>query len=155
MRKTFLTLALATVTLLSSLSAYAHCEVPCGIYDDEARFTELAEHITTIEKAMREVNTLSKASPANYNQIVRWVTTKETHANKIQDIVTQYFLTQKVKPVAGDDAKALARYTAQLTDAHLLLVYAMKAKQSTDLANVEKLKTVLASFKRSLQEHSH
>ncbi len=155
MSKIFLTLTLATVTLLASLSAYAHCEVPCGIYDDDARFTELAEHITTVEKAMREVITLSAESAVNYIQIVRWVTTKESHANKFQEIVTQYFLTQKVKPVEGDDAKATARYNALLKEAHLLLVYAMKAKQTTDLAYITKLKSSLAAFKRVYLEHTH
>jgi len=39
--------------------AYSHCQIPCGIYDDEARFTEIAEHITTIEKSMKEIESLS------------------------------------------------------------------------------------------------
>jgi nickel superoxide dismutase len=33
---------------------------------------------------------------------VRWVTTKETHAQEIQDIVSAYFLTQRIKPAEGD-----------------------------------------------------
>ncbi|MCK5701941.1 MAG: hypothetical protein KAI29_12345 [Cyclobacteriaceae bacterium] len=27
---------------------YAHCEIPCGIYNDELRITLLYEHFTTI-----------------------------------------------------------------------------------------------------------
>ena len=30
----------------------AHCEVPCGIYTDEARFVALEEDLKTIERAM-------------------------------------------------------------------------------------------------------
>ena len=30
----------------------AHCEIPCGIYDDQTRVQLIHEHIGTIEKAM-------------------------------------------------------------------------------------------------------
>jgi len=33
----------------------------------------------------------------------RWIATKEDHASKIITTVSEYFLTQKVKPVAKDD----------------------------------------------------
>ena len=91
------------LSLIVSASAWAHCEVPCGIYDDEARFTELEEHITTIEKAMAQVTELSAAAEENYNQIVRWVTNKEKHAEKFQHIVTQYFLTRCLRSLCGAD----------------------------------------------------
>jgi nickel superoxide dismutase len=31
-------------------NAAAHCEIPCGIYDDEMRINMVLEHIATIEK---------------------------------------------------------------------------------------------------------
>ena len=34
----------------------AHCQVPCGIYDDPARIAELREDATTIEKAIAGIN---------------------------------------------------------------------------------------------------
>jgi len=42
---------LVMITLLKP-AVFSHCEVPCGIYDDEMRFTMVEEHIKTIEKAM-------------------------------------------------------------------------------------------------------
>jgi len=42
-----LLVTIASVVALSSL-AFAHCQVPCGIYDDQARLDALEEHITTI-----------------------------------------------------------------------------------------------------------
>ena len=135
------------IVLAISGSALAHCEIPCGIYDDEARVKLIAEHIVTIEKGMKQIETLSKEAPRNYNQLVRWVENKEYHANEIQLIVTQYFMTQRVKLVDKDDGQGNEDYVSKLTLLHEMLVYAMKAKQTTDLGNVEKLRALLDEFR--------
>lgn len=130
-------------------AVFSHCEVPCGIYNDEMRFTMIEEHITTIEKAMKEIANLSGQQPTNFNQIVRWVTNKEKHAEDIQQIISQYFLTQRVKLVEKGDDKAHKICMEHLSLCHEILVYAMKTKQTTDLSNVEKLKSVVRVFKDS------
>jgi len=79
-RKLIAGAAVVAAVVLGSL-AYSHCQMPCGIYDDEARFGSMAENITTIEKAMKEIERLSAEPKPNMNQIVRWVNTKEQHAN--------------------------------------------------------------------------
>ena len=117
----------------------AHCEVPCGIYGDETRVLTIEEHIQTIEKAMIQISELGKANPVNTNQMVRWVVTKETHAEKIQHIVSQYFMTQRVKP--GQENTA-----AQLDVLHQMLVAAMKCKQTTDLKQTAELRRLLKAF---------
>jgi len=135
--------------LLMSQFVFSHCQVPCGIYDDQARIKMIAEHITTIEKAMSEIMTLSKESTPNYNQIVRWVVNKEKHAEELSDIVTYYFMTQRLKPVLKTDVKEYANYQQQLELLHHMLVYTMKAKQTTDLANIEKLRELLKKFEEA------
>ncbi len=137
---------------------FSHCEVPCGIYDDEMRFKMLEEHIQTIEKAMNQIMELSKESPQNMNQIVRWIMNKEKHAEDMQHIISQYFLTQRIKSPDTDDEEAKSRYIKKLTICHQILVYAMKAKQSTDLENVKHLKSAVEQFKTIYfepKEHSH
>ena len=59
----------------------------------------------TIQKAMKNINELSnnKTVPQGLNQLVRWVNTKEEHAQHIQDVIMQYFLAQRVKPKNVDD----------------------------------------------------
>ena len=126
--------------------AYSHCQVPCGIYDDDARFDAIAEHITTIEKSMKQIEELTGQEPVNANQIVRWVNNKEIHADEISEIVTYYFMAQRVKLPPAGDRKAHGEYVKKLTLLHEMLVYSMKAKQTTDLANVEKLKVALEKF---------
>ena len=79
------------LTLLAQL-AEAHCEVPCGIYDDAARVTALEEDAGTIRKAMLAI----ESTETNVNQKMRWVMTKEEHAQSIQDVCAQYFLTQRI-----------------------------------------------------------
>jgi len=125
---------------------FSHCEVPCGIYDDEMRIKMIAEHINTIEKAMTQIQELSKEDKKNYNQIVRWVVNKEKHAEEIQHIVSQYFLTQRIKLPEKEDDEAGKNYQLKITLCHNLLVYAMKSKQTINLAQVEKLKSILHSF---------
>jgi nickel superoxide dismutase len=127
-------------------SAFCHCEIPCGIYGDAMRIQMIEEHITTIEKAMKKIVELSNEKDKNYNQIVRWVTNKEEHADEIQEIVSQYFMTQRIKPVDDKTADKHEKYIMSITLLHKMLIGAMKTKQSTDPANVEELKALLNDF---------
>lgn len=136
---------LVSIVVLASL-AWSHCQIPCGIYDDKGRFETIAEHIATIEKSVKQIPELSAQAKPNMNQIVRWVNNKEHHADEIAHIVTYYFMAQRVKLPAKGDAKARELYLKKLMLLHEMLVYSMKAKQSTDPANVEKLQSVLAAF---------
>jgi len=137
---------LIAMFFMSREDAYAHCEIPCGIYGDSLRIQEIDEHITTIEKSMNQINELSDASDKNYNQLIRWVTNKEEHAKKIQDIVSQYFLHQRIKPVEPSNTRQYEKYINRLVLLHKLQVYAMNAKQTTDLEFVEKLRNTLHQF---------
>ena len=134
---------------LSAVPAFSHCEIPCGIYGDEMRFAMMKEDIATIEKSMNQVIELSKEAKPNYNQIVRWVQNKEHHADKIRDVVTQYFLAQRVKPVLPKGSAEHDAYVNQLTLLHDMIVTSMKCKQTTELSHVEKLKQLVDSFSKA------
>lgn len=145
MKKIFMFLIVMSFALGSV--AYPHCQVPCGIYDDDMRFDMIAEDITTVGKAMDEINKLSQEKDKNYNQIVRWVDTKETHADNISHTVTYYFMAQRVKTADPSDAAAYGMYSKKLELLHGLMVNAMKAKQTTDSIYVEKMRGLLREFK--------
>ena len=153
-KTTFALVAMFLSLLLSSEKSYAHCEVPCGIYADSIRISMINEHIITIEKSMKKIVELSKKAAPNYNQLVRWVTNKEEHAKKIQEIVSQYFLHQRVKITDPSDKEHFSKYVKLLTTLHEISVYAMKTKQSTDLANIAKLKKSVEDFSTAYF-HSH
>lgn len=117
----------------------AHCQMPCGIYDDIARIARLHEDADTIAKAMSQMAALAGGSDAqSLNQATRWVTTKEAHASHVIEVVSEYFLTQRVKPVA-EGADGYDTYLKSLADHHAVMVAAMKAKQNADASYAEKL----------------
>jgi nickel superoxide dismutase len=134
----------------------SHCQIPCGIYDDAMRFDMLAEHITTIEKSMNEINRLSAEGDKNYNQLVRWIVNKEDHANQFIEIVNQYFMAQRIKPVMPDDAEKYKDYQKSLELTHQMIVTAMKCKQTADLDNTKKLSELLEQYRAHyFKDHGH
>ena len=138
--------------LATAAPLWAHCEIPCGIYGDEARFAAIAEDLTTIEKSMKQIAALAGQSDAqNANQLARWVANKEEHANRIQHVVTQYFMTQRLKAVEeGDEGRAA--YTEKLVLLHKMLRGAMKCKQTVEVEEVEKMRVLLHEFKHAYQK---
>ena len=127
-----------------------HCEVPCGIYADQARFERMLEDTKTIAKAIDAIIEyaagLEDTPPTakGINQMNRWVTAKENHATNTQHIVSQYFLTQRIKADHKD-------YTGQLATAHRVLVAAMKCKQDADPATAEALKKAILDLYRAYE----
>ncbi len=128
---------------------FAHCQIPCGIYNDPARFTLMEEHVTTIEKSMKQIEALSTEQEKNWNQIVRWVKNKEDHADKLTHLVTYYFMAQRLKPADPANKVKYNKYLRELTALHGMVVHAMKAKQTIDLDHVEKLRGLIRTFRVS------
>jgi nickel superoxide dismutase len=155
MKKLFLTTA--ALLCLSSGHAMAHCEIPCGVYGDGARFDMILEHAHTIEKSMQAITKLTAEDSVDYHTIARWTANKEEHAQLIQDIAAQYFLTQRVKAPAADADKALhEEYSSHLSLLHKIMVKAMKTKQTTDLAHIDALKDLTEEYKALyFKEHGH
>ena len=119
----FVVVSLAVLMMALQMPLSAHCQIPCGIYGDETRFKLMAEHITTIEKSMKLIDSLGKKSPVNYNQIVRWTVNKESHAAELSQMLNDYFLAQRIKhPGKGDKAK-YRKYLESLEIIHQLIFY--------------------------------
>jgi len=135
----------SAILLLQISTASAHCQVPCGIYDDHARIHAMEEDIQTISKATIQIQALSKKTDAqSVNQRTRWIATKEAHASNIIKVVSEYFLTQKIKAAPKDgDPEAWSSYVHHLVTAHQVMRAAMKTKQVVDGNAVTALKTKL------------
>ena len=124
-----------------------HCQVPCGIYDDAARVQSMLEDATTVEKAAKSIAELAGKSDAqSQNQMVRWVLNKEQHAQKIISTISDYFLTQRVKPDQKDYAERLAKH-------HAVIVAAMKAKQNADGKYAKSLKESIEALRSYYPAH--
>jgi nickel superoxide dismutase len=144
-RSTLIVAALFAAIFAVHRTVLSHCEIPCGIYGDKTRVDLLYEHVATIEKSMSQISQLQKESPVNYNQLVRWIANKDQHAEELQHMVRQYFMTQRVKPKpAGDPGHA--KYITQLTALHGMLVSSMKAKQTLDPVHCGALREQIDRF---------
>lgn len=148
-----LLLVIGAILIISS-AVYSHCQIPCGIYNDPMRFDMLSENIATIEKSMNMINQLSAEPKPNMNQLVRWIDNKDAHADEFSEIVTYYFMAQRVAPVEKTDTAAYDKYINKLTLMHQIVIASMKAKQGTDLSVVKQLTELTAAFKKVYSEQA-
>lgn len=142
MKNTILLAASMLFALPSSVSA--HCQIPCGIYDDDNVIQSMHTDWVTIEKACKTIEELSAKPGENAHQLTRWIMNKESHAQSIQEKVLNYFLAQRLKLPEDEAGKEL--YLKKLALCHEIIVTAMNCKQSTDMENVKKLHDLLHSF---------
>ena len=123
-----------------------HCQVPCGIFDDPATVAEIKEACATIRKAMVQINELGATmSPQNFNQMTRWVNTKEEHACKIITKISEYCLCQRVKPEVFSKPED---YVDALKAHHAVMQMAMKAKQTVDVAGADALEHAVGDMSK-------
>lgn len=119
---------------------FGHCQVPCGIYDDANRVHQMLEDVSTITKAIHQIHELNdKPDVQSKQQLIRWVNNKEIHADKVIDTISNYFLTQRVKPDSVD-------YLTRLSDHHKVIILSMKAKQKSDASTAEDLKQAVEAL---------
>jgi len=149
MKKNRKILAGVLILVCASVGAFSHCQIPCGIYDDDTRFSLMREHVQTIEKSMNEIERLGKETPSANNQLARWVSNKESHADNLAEIVTVYFMAQRIKPVLKDKKAEYAKYVDEISLLHQILVRSMKAKQTTDMEHCAKLRVLIDQFEKS------
>ena len=149
--KQHIVLVLMAFGLFFSISqtANAHCQIPCGIYDDHARVEAMMQDVATIYKALDLIEELSSKTDAqSKNQLVRWVMNKEQHAQNIIETISDYFLTQRVKSSQKD-------YQERLVKHHTVIVAAMKAKQNVDESYAEALRKAVSALFDYYPKHEH
>lgn len=138
----------AGLILIQAQALFAHCQIPCGIYDDFARVQSMLEDAATVEKSAKLIKELAgKTDAQSQNQLVRWVMTKEDHAQKIIEKISDYFLTQRVKPDQND-------YTERLVRHHRVILAAMKAKQTADMEAARNLDARIRDLMAYYPRHS-
>ena len=84
--------------LLPTYTVYAHCDIPCGIYDPKP--AQIAA--STVLKMVQKINDLPKDNPTfgDRNSFVRMVVVKEEHARKCKEelliLWTDYFKSEHI-----------------------------------------------------------
>lgn len=134
--RNFLIIPILFFGLILSTNAYSHCQIPCGIYDDEATFSKMFLDVETIKKSINGIN----SADTDKNNIVRWVMNKEDHANNIKETAAEYFLAQRIK-------EGTPKYQEKLESLHRIIVLSMKAKQKSDLEIANSLEAEIKNFK--------
>merc|ERR1712187_1033925 len=128
-----------------------------GIFDDPMMVAEIEQACKTIRKAMGQIAELSAADGAdaaakaqNFNQMTRWVNTKEEHASKIMTIVADYCLAQRCKVfgTAGSPFETDKDYVDALKAHHAVMAAAMKTKQTVDVAAADALEHAVGDFSK-------
>lgn len=157
MKNVFL-ITLASLSLLSTTHLEAHCQIPCGIYNDDNVIESMQTDLLTIEKATKTILELQKDPSKNAHQLTRWVNNKESHAQALQDKVLNYFLAQRLKPTTIDAEAEV--YFEKLQLCHRIIVTAMICKQSPDEEAVVQLSDYLNDFEEAFgsgkeKPHSH
>jgi len=126
------------------LQVSAHCQVPCGIFDDAKQLAKLKEDAATIRKAQTELTDAGAPSDAaGANTFTRWVMYKEQHADAIIKDIGYYYMAQRFpKWEFGSDDD----YKTALELHHKTMVCAVKAKQSTDVATSDALDAAIEAM---------
>lgn len=137
------------LSLAFTQAANAHCQIPCGIFDDHARVEHMLEDVTTIYKSLDLIDELSdKTDAQSQNQLIRWVMNKEKHADNIITTISEYFLAQRVKSSQKD-------YQERLVKHHAVMIAAMKAKQNVDESYADTLRKAINELFEYYPKHEH
>ncbi len=132
----FLTIAVLCASFGVS-NLWAHCQVPCGIFDDYLKLQSLIQDADTVIKAANEMQKLAGKSDAqSMQQFIRWTNNKESHAEHVIHSISDYYLAQRVKTNMED-------YNERLLKHHAVMIAAMKAKQSANPETGAALKAAL------------
>ncbi len=131
---------ISAITFSSLQVVSAHCQIPCGIFDDANVVSDLHTHYVTIEKSAKKI----AAGDLSAHDTSRWIMNKENHCDDIIKTVTDYFLAQRLKLAEMESDKEA--YMAKLVLCHKTIVAAMKCKQTTDAAAMKTLHDLVDAF---------
>mmetsp|Transcript_32594 Transcript_32594/g.77848 ORF Transcript_32594/g.77848 Transcript_32594/m.77848 type:complete len:174 (-) Transcript_32594:187-708(-) len=150
--------ALGTVVMNDSRprQAFSHCQVPCGIFDDEARFKALFEDVRTIEKAQTQFKNLAAANDAqSLQQAIRWVNTKEQHAGQVIKQMAEYMLAQRIKPPADAKGPKQEQYVSLLLSVHNVIRMAVMCKQNAEPLHATNLQAALEECWKKFDKYAN
>lgn len=126
--------------LLTYTNLGAHCQMPCGVYHDEMVYNQIDQYVETMYKGMSILNSSKFHGVHDWNEVIRWVLLKEKESDATANLLTTYFLQQKIKPGEADTAK-------RLTSCHKLLFLLVAIKQNTDVKFVKEFLEEWEDFK--------
>lgn len=122
------------------LDLSAHCQLPCGIYHDDMIYDLIDQYAETMYKGITVMNQSKLDSVHDFNELTRWVIEKEKESNETAQLITFYFLQQKIKPGEPETTK-------RLEAAHKLLFLLVAIKQNNEIRFVDQFAKQWEDFK--------
>lgn len=134
MLKKFLASFVVVVGIGSNL--FAHCDIPCGIYDP---FVAQNAALSVVRMADKIASLKDTKDAAYINSLTRFISVKETEAEKCK---------HEVRIIWGDFMKAshLKEYPELNTIVHNIMSYGGAAKQHVDRGSAMKLLNEVNKF---------
>jgi len=106
----------------------------------------MAEHIAGMEESMNQIAKLSQGKVKSVNPLVRWTQIKEAHCDRLRKIVSYDFMSQWIGPSPKTKGRAYKKHVREVGLLQEILYYNFKAKQSNDISNIDKLRSLLSEF---------
>lgn len=135
------------LNLIPSKPVFAHCDIPCGIYDPHTAQLAAKTVLTMVQK----INELPKENPTvnDRNSFVRMVTVKEQHAElckrEVLILWTDYFKSEHLEKFP--DLHDLVWKTAKLCSDNKRTVDEAKAKELVE--SVDKIAGIFVQSKKA------
>jgi nickel superoxide dismutase len=108
------------------MALFSHCQMPCGIYHDDMVYDQIDQYVETMAKGISVLTEDKFETTQQQNTFIRWVMLKEKASDEIAELITKFFLQQKIKPGEDETAK-------RVISAHKMLFYLVGVKQTVDL----------------------
>ncbi|MFA6916759.1 MAG: superoxide dismutase [Ni] [Parachlamydiales bacterium] len=138
MKKNVLSFFIASFFVCFGL--HAHCQMPCGIYHDDMVYDQIDQYVETMVKAVAKIKDTKTTTPENRNEYVRWIMTKDRLSDQTANLITTFFLMQKIKPDEEETPK-------KVVSAHKLLFQIVCIKQTVDFKSVSDFAEEWEKFK--------
>jgi len=86
--------------ILPTKTAYAHCDIPCGVYDPRPAQIAAVTVLKMVQK-IKELDEKKDMNVSSLNSMVRYIWTKEEHARKCKEEIlilwTDFFKQEHLK----------------------------------------------------------
>lgn len=128
------------LSLLAAPLLHSHCQMPCGIYHDDMVFDQIDQYVETMVKGVTVLSENKNDSCSEKNTFIRWVIQKENMSNETAQLLTSYFLQQKIKADEDDTVK-------RVCSVHKMLCYLVTIKQTCDMKYVQAFSDEWDKFK--------
>jgi nickel superoxide dismutase len=116
--------------------AYAHCDIPCGIYDPH--LAQVAAHtVIRMDMLIAETAQVPPTDASTRNKMIRYVTTKEQHAELVK---------HEIRVIWGDYVKPEMATPEVHKLVWEIMRTASKAKQDADIKTAKELLAKVQEF---------